>query len=154
MVDQTPQKWAESFATDLVLDGERVPFDRVVHRHRQAVAAQRAKGLTWKNLANLLKRAGATREDGKSYTSDHLRVAFGRTERNAPAHSNDQGAQPPAAQGSVGQRKASGIPLRQFGTAPSAPPRFQPHEPAGPADKDISDNELSLAMDRMNKLPR
>lgn len=145
MANQSPQKWAESFVADLVLDGERVPFDRVVKRHRQAVEEQRAKGLTWKNLANLLRRAGATRENGKAYSADHLRVAFGRTVGEAPSRLVNLG---------VDSDQTNSDTANSFPSSAKPPISHtsRPQVHSAQRSKDISDDELGLAMDRINKL--
>lgn len=141
MADQSPQKWAENFFADLVLDGERIPFDRVVELHRQAVSAQRAKGLTWKGLANLLRRAGATREDGKAYSADHLRVAFGRTEMVALPRPAGRPADPAPKYANVHTPDTATFAR----STNSSPPPIPSHPQVSEGSKDVSDDELSLA---------
>ena len=70
--------WAKMIERDLLEDGERVPFDRVLQRHLDATQTLRERGLTWSALARFLMKAGARRGDGQPYTADHLRVSFSR----------------------------------------------------------------------------
>jgi hypothetical protein len=67
--------WAQSFAADLTVLGERVPFERAMRPHVAMIDALLAQGLTWTSLARILFRAGATRGNGRAYSGDHLRVA-------------------------------------------------------------------------------
>lgn len=151
MADQSPQKWAETFAADLVLDGERVPFDRVVQRHHQALAAQRAKGLTWKGLANLLRHAGVNRENGKAYSADHLRVAFARIEGKSPREDVTRYVGPASTSSGRGRIPSADSPGLAPGARTATPP-IHPLPKATAGDKDVSDDELGLAIDRINRL--
>jgi hypothetical protein len=153
MTDQSPQKWAETFAADLVLDGERVPFDRIVQRHHQALVAQRARGLTWQGLANLLRRAGAVRENGKAYSADHLRVAFARIESGSPRQAITRSSDPVTRRSSRGRMPSAGWRDIAPAARASTPPNHSlPEASTRPGDKDVSDDELGLALDRINKL--
>ncbi|SDH11810.1 hypothetical protein [Pelagibacterium luteolum] len=159
MAEQSPQRWAETFASDLVLDGERIPFDRVVQRHYAALVHQRATGLTWKALANLLRRAGAVRESGKAYTGDHLRVAFGRidrAERNLTSKATGGYAKPTSPMRpteKVGRSEPlSSTSTRQKISGSTLPPSEKPLAVGG--EKDVSEAEIGLALDRITKLKR
>ena len=96
------KSWAEKFVAELTVEGERVPFERVLAHHLDAVAKLRAtSGLTWRSMASLLARAGARRADGEPISADQLRVGYARLARQvekaaqheAPAseHDNSQG---------------------------------------------------------------
>jgi hypothetical protein len=79
-----PKSWAENFAADLTVEGERVPFERVLAHHLDVVARLRAtSGLTWRSMASLLARAGARRADGGQISADQLRVSYARLMRQA-----------------------------------------------------------------------
>jgi hypothetical protein len=66
-----PKSWAETFAAQLKVDGERVPFERVLARHLDEISRMRStSGLTWRSLASLLIRAGARRADGSPISAD------------------------------------------------------------------------------------
>lgn len=74
--------WAEKFAAQLTVDGERVPFERVLAYQFDEVTKLRAtSGLTWRSMASLLARAGARRADGGLISADQLRVGYARLAR-------------------------------------------------------------------------
>lgn len=68
----------EELASDLQVAGERVPLDRVVKRHRQALASAREAELPWEALARLLAKTGARRSSGEPFSSHQLRASFAR----------------------------------------------------------------------------
>ena len=88
--------WAEKFVAELTVEGERVPFERVLAHHLDEIAKLRAtSGLTWRSLASLLARAGSRRAasllaragsrraDGGLISADQLRVGYARLTRQA-----------------------------------------------------------------------
>ena len=78
------KSWAEKFVAELTVEGERVPFERVLAHHLDEIAKLRAtSGLTWRSLASLLARAGARRADGGLISADQLRVGYARLTRQA-----------------------------------------------------------------------
>ena len=78
------KSWAEKFVDELTVEGERVPFERVLAHHLDEIAKLRAtSGLTWRSLASLLARAGARRADGGLISADQLRVGYARLTRQA-----------------------------------------------------------------------
>ena len=78
------KSWAEKFVAELTVEGERVPFERVLAHHLDEIAKLRAtSGLTWRSLASLLARAGARRADGGLISADQLRVGYARLARQA-----------------------------------------------------------------------
>jgi hypothetical protein len=89
------KSWAEKFVAELIVDGERVPFERVLAHNFDEVTKLRAtSGLTWRSMASLLARAGARRADGGLISADQLRVGYARLARRgekAPQHDNPQG---------------------------------------------------------------
>ncbi|MEH2473758.1 hypothetical protein V1281_005056 [Nitrobacteraceae bacterium AZCC 2161] len=89
------KSWAEKFVAELTVDGERVPFERVLAHHLDEVTKLRAtSGLTWRSMASLLARAGARRADGGPISADQLRVGYARLARRgekASEHGNPQG---------------------------------------------------------------
>src|SRR5665213_3555244 len=79
-----PKSWAETFAAELSVGGERVPFERVLAHHLDAISKLRSvSGLTWRSLASFLVRAGACRADGSPISADQLRVGHARLVRQA-----------------------------------------------------------------------
>lgn len=154
MTQQTPNQWANSFFEDLILDGERVPLERVVRQHRNAIADFRSRGLTWRALANLLKSAGAVKEDGRPYSSDHLRVAFDRTSTTA-SHPRDAAPQGRPVQQRSRVKSAKRSRLASDADHQSGAPRI-PALPstaqASMTDKDVSIDELELVAARLNNL--
>lgn len=89
------KSWAEKFVAKLTVDGERVPFERVLALHLEEVTQLRAtSGLTWRSMASLLARAGVRRADGGLISADQLRVSYARLTRRgerALEHANPQG---------------------------------------------------------------
>ncbi|MGP9813346.1 hypothetical protein ACTZWT_17710 [Rhodopseudomonas sp. NSM] len=79
-----PKSWAENFVAQLTVDGERVPFERVLAYQFDEITKLRAtSGLTWRSMAALLVRAGARRADGGLISADQLRVGYARLARRA-----------------------------------------------------------------------
>lgn len=70
--------WAEKVAADLIVGGERVPFDRVLSAHMATVNELRGQGLTWRSITNFLTRAGVRRKDKTPISPDQLRADFSR----------------------------------------------------------------------------
>jgi hypothetical protein len=86
------KSWAERFAAQLTVDGERVPFERVLAYHLDEVTKLRAtSGLTWRSMASLLARAGARRADGGLISADQLRVGYARLARRGEKGSEPDG---------------------------------------------------------------
>lgn len=81
MTDEDIENWAQKFASDLTIAGERVPLDRVIATHLRSFEALRAKGMTWRAIANVLSRAGACRPDGSPISHDQLRADVARSRR-------------------------------------------------------------------------
>jgi len=82
-MEPDPKSWAEKFVAELTVEGERVPFERVLAHHLDVVAKLRAtSGLTWRSMASLLTRAGARRADGGPISADQLRVGYARLMRH------------------------------------------------------------------------
>jgi hypothetical protein len=82
-MEPDPKSWAEKFVAELTVEGERVPFERVLAHHLDEVAKLRAtSGLTWRSMASLLARAGARRADGGPISADQLRVGYARLTRH------------------------------------------------------------------------
>jgi hypothetical protein len=154
-----PKSWAETFAAELNVDGERVPFDRVLARHLDEISKMRSmSGLTWRSLTSLLTRAGARRADGGLISADQLRVGHARLVRHAakapdelPAKGSPRIARvkpgpKPAAEFPVSPRPLAAVPLASDGGSPEARPALIDRE-------DVSDDEIALALSRLNKLP-
>jgi hypothetical protein len=81
-MDDEFKSWVDRFAAQLTVDGERVPFERVLAYHFDEITKLRAtSGLTWRSMASLLARAGARRADGGLISADQLRVGYARLAR-------------------------------------------------------------------------
>ena len=88
------KSWAEKFVAELTVEGERVPFERVLAHHLDEVAKLRAtSGLTWRSMAALLARAGARRADGGPISADQLRVGYARLMRQGEKASRQDNPQ-------------------------------------------------------------
>uniref|UniRef100_Q07SE5 Uncharacterized protein n=1 Tax=Rhodopseudomonas palustris (strain BisA53) TaxID=316055 RepID=Q07SE5_RHOP5 len=100
-MDEDFKSWVERFAAQLTVDGERVPFERVLAYHFDEITKLRAtSGLTWRSMASLLARAGARRADGGLISADQLRVGYARLARRGEKATEQ--SQPPAAESSGG----------------------------------------------------
>jgi hypothetical protein len=100
-MDEDFKSWVERFAAQLTVDGERVPFERVLAYHFDEITKLRAtSGLTWRSMASLLARAGARRADGGLISADQLRVGYARLARRGEKAT--ERSQPPAAESSGG----------------------------------------------------
>ena len=83
MGTDNPTTWAATVASDLLVGGEHVPFERVLSRHLEALTKLRvSSGLTWPGIANILVRAGARRSDGTLITADQIRVGYARLSKS------------------------------------------------------------------------
>ncbi|ABD86690.1 hypothetical protein RPC_1126 [Rhodopseudomonas palustris BisB18] len=86
MMSTDLKSWAEKFAAELTVDGERVPFERVLAHHLDEITKLRATSrLTWRSMASLLARAGARRGDGGPISADQLRAGYARLARREEA---------------------------------------------------------------------
>lgn len=149
MTRDNPAGWAHRMATDLIVGGHRIPFDRVLARHLDELLALRAAGLTWLSLAHCLAAAGVRRPDGRSYSPDHLRVALTRLQRRATRASPTRAV---AATRIADEPKPSRPHSRPEAkplvpAPPSAALSSQSQDPA--VNKDISPAELAAAQARL-----
>jgi hypothetical protein len=153
-----PTKWAATIAEELIVGGERVPFERVLARHIATLKTLRQKtGLTWSGIAALLVRAGARRSDGKLISADQIRVGFARISRmadSAPAPISATHTAPklvprqkPVASTNSRPRTARSDQIIASDTAAS---KTQPKEVT--SKEDLSTDELTAALARLNKL--
>lgn len=155
-----PKSWAEAFVAELSVGGERVPFERVLARHLEAVTQLRGtSGLTWRSLASLLARAGARRADGGLISADQLRVGYARLTQQAA-----KVAQPPRVGRQPQSHDVRVIPLLPEARverdssepAPALNPtkRDTPAQIRKPTDNDeVSDDDIAVALSRLTKLP-
>ena len=151
----TPKSWAETFAADLMVDGEHIPLERVIARHLEALKELRQVGMTWSGIARRLVRAGARRADGKLISAAQIRVSYARLTQPR--------SEPPRA--AKRQRTVPEIEAPPLIAPPSdepstlaATPRAQLSPPVDHADisggetKDLSNSELQSALLRLDKL--
>lgn len=138
MVPNDPIKWAAIIADELIVGGQRVPFERVLARHITSLKNLRlTTGLTWNGIAALLIRAGARRSDGKLISADQIRVAYARLSRTKEGRSRPSEAPQSRPQPVIHQK-----PVRT-----PAPPSI----PETEAKEDISADELTAALARLTK---
>jgi len=145
----TPQQWTAALRDDLTVDGENVPFERALKRHLDGLVALRARGLTWPSLANMLRKNGVTRQDGRFYSADHLRVAYDRLVRNSDNASHGKSL----SRGLAPQSKASAKQHRIVGSKQVATPSGATVGNSRPPqdDKDVSSDELARIAARLDK---
>lgn len=157
-----PKSWAEAFVAELTIAGERVPFERVLARHLDTITMLRtASSLTWRSLASLLARAGGRRADGGLISADQLRVGHARLVRQATRRAADSAQGDRRLRPSVDRPVARATPIAIV-ERPS--PHMQaadnalPARVAGPPMQtsptdDVSDDDITIALSRLNKLP-
>jgi hypothetical protein len=158
-----PTRWAATIASELIVGGQHVPFERVLARHITDLKNIRLQtGLTWNGIAALLVRAGARRPDGKLISGDQIRVGYARMSRandNAPQLGE---ASRPAPRLVPHQKPARGLAsasLRSKArvmsdqivtTNKTATPRPRPKETT--SKEDLSPAELTAALTRLTKI--
>jgi hypothetical protein len=155
------KSWAEGFAAELIVDGEHIPFERVLARHLDTITTLRkTAGHTWPGIASLLVRAGARRSDGGLISSDQIRVSYSRLVRQPRAVNQRRQASPEVVkrpgQSSAGEKST----LRSVG--PSAHIPLAASKPTGStsiqptfntnSDEDISSDDIQSALERLGKL--
>jgi len=162
-----PKSWAEIFAAELVVDGERIPFERVLARHLDAVTKLRkASGHTWPSIASMLVRAGVRRSDGGLISADQIRVAYARllhqktltkqilepepevrtdTTSRKSARTSAPGGGPPAS--TRPRNRPAIVPAR----VPDASHTFPSSIPDALSDEDVSNDEINSALERLSK---
>jgi hypothetical protein len=153
-----PTKWAATIAEELIVGGERVPFERVLARHIETLKILRLKtGLTWNGIAALLVRAGARRSDGKLISADQIRVGFARISRvadgaPAPISATHMAPKLVPRQKPVASTNSRPTAARsdQIILSDTAASRNQPREVT--SKEDLSTDELTAALARLNKL--
>lgn len=156
-----PRRWAQQFHDDLTVEGEGVPFERVLRSHRDSVQALRNKGLTWASIARLLARVGVRRRDGGLFSADHVRVCFGRISKNDARpleRTNAAGGPQTAAPDAAEWPSSRGTLRHDFG------PLAQQNEIIGDDQssragslstgeaEDVTDNEIDIVLGRLNHL--
>lgn len=157
-----PKSWAETFAAELTVAGERVPFDRVLARHLDTVTTLRTEsGLTWRSLSSLLSRAGVRRADGRLISLDQIRVSYARLTRVASAKDARAVASSSEQPGrSIPQEK----PSEPLAKARTPRLRLRPDNTVRSAavttrllsnidDDEVSSDDIAVALARLNKLP-
>jgi hypothetical protein len=147
MDDAEIPAWARTFAAELKVAGEPGFLDRVIGKHLATLNALK-QSVGWGGVANILKRAGARREDGISPLSeDQLRTSYRRMRlRSEPAlhkapktRETSSRAQPRAA-------RARSKPLTS-----RVLPQAQAQIRTDHLSKDVSDSEVASALSRITK---
>lgn len=136
----------EELASDLQVAGERVPLDRVVKRHRQALASAREAGLPWEALARLLAKTGARRSSGEPFSSHQLRASFARATKNTDKLETRRDMQPVTHNVGVARRTPNDL-------APARPVQHHRKQsiqhPPTSAEMDLSDTDIETARKRL-----
>jgi hypothetical protein len=133
-----PTKWAATIAEELIVGGERVPFERVLARHIVTIQDLRQKtGLTWNGIAALLVRAGARRSDGKLISADQIRVGYARLTRPKDGLNEASEAPKPAPKLVPQQKPAQAL--------------TRTNSPETNSKEDVSAAELTAALARLTK---
>jgi len=157
-----PKSWAEAFVAELTVAGERVPFERVLSRHLDAITRLRAtSNLTWRSLASLLTRAGGRRADGGLISADQLRVGHARLLRHAATKAAG-GVEVNRVSRQLRDRPA--MRTDSAAVAEPASPRavaatgLAANVPALPVGQtalidDVTDTDIATALSRLTKLP-
>lgn len=161
MAPSDTKSWAEAFAAELVVDGEHIPFERVLARHLDAITKLRqSAGHTWPGIASILVRGGARRPDGGLVSADQIRVGYSRLVRHALLESQHHKLDRSPAETSVRRSprlkrtpRSTQPPKHRILTEPT-PTRSSPIQPtfSTSPDEDISDDDVQLALERLNKL--
>lgn len=160
MAPSDTKSWAEGFAAELVVDGEHIPFERVLARHLDAVTKLRqAAGHTWPGIASMLVRGGARRPDGGLISADQIRVGYSRLVRHALLESQQRELDRGTAERSVNRSphrkpppRSSQPPGHRLLTV-SEPSRSSTIQPTfSSSDEDISGDDIQLALERLAKL--
>jgi hypothetical protein len=161
MAPSDTKSWAEGFAAELAVDGEHVPFERVLARHLDAITKLRQiAGHTWPGIASMLVRGGARRPDGGLISADQIRVGYSRLVRHVELESQRRDLDRGTAENTV-HRSPRRKP--QPRSAPAAGHRFlTPSQPTQSStiqptlhtsfDEDISGDDIQSALERLSKL--
>jgi hypothetical protein len=151
-----PVKWAASFALELMVGGQRVPFERVLARHCANLATLRQTGLTWSGIAALLADAGARRFDGRQISADQVRVGYARLAKDEPSAPVDHQKKSPRHVRKKPMRSASlaqsSLPVASVPLSECAEATSQPPSNSATGQDDLSADDLSAALDRLNKI--
>lgn len=161
MAPSDTKSWAEGFAAELVVDGQHIPFERVLARHLDAVTKlRRAAGHTWPGIASMLVRGGARRPDGGLISADQIRVGYSRLVRHALLESQQRELDRGTTENSV-HRSPHRKPAPRSAQPPghrvptgSKPTRSSTVQPAfnTSSDEDISGDDIQSALERLSKL--
>lgn len=72
---------AAAFAQTLMGPAGRISFDTTVGQHLDWFSTALARGLSWHQIIELLRRAGVTRDDGRPLARGHLSAVYSRQRR-------------------------------------------------------------------------
>lgn len=148
MDDAEIAAWARTFAAELRVAGEPGFIDRVIGKHLETLKPLK-ESVGWRGIANILKRAGARREDGISPLSeDQLRTSYRRMrlrsdaspriasktrDASSRAQSRTTGTRPEPVTRRISPRKT----------------RVQRQTRADHVSKDVSESEVASALSRI-----
>ncbi|WP_419829834.1 hypothetical protein [Methylobacterium sp.] len=166
MMQTDLDEWAKEFASDLGSDNARVPFDRVISRHRLRLDGFIAHGLTYATLAKAITRAGGRRPDGTPYSDKQFNSALRRAQRSA--RDADAPSPPPPSPASKPtprhppnnalRRRMDRAPQKPV-VPPATPPATALHPPPSNSafirptdqDRDLSDEDIRAALLRIRR---
>ncbi|MDP2782133.1 hypothetical protein [Devosia sp.] len=107
---------AAAFARTLVGPAGRISFDIAVGQHLGWFSTALARGLSWHQIIELLRRASVTRDDGRPLARGHLSAVYSRQRRKVHQQPPGNAVEPPPA----------------IGARPPKPPWQPPSSPARP----------------------
>lgn len=90
---------AAAFARTLVGPAGRISFDITVGQHLDWFSTALARGLSWHQIIELLRRAGVTRDDGRPLARGHLSAVYSRQRRKVHQHPSGKAVERPPAIG-------------------------------------------------------
>lgn len=90
---------AEAFARTLAGPAGRISFDITVGQHLDWFSTALARGLSWHQIIELLRRAGVTRDDGRPLARGHLSAVYSRQRRKIHRHLRGKPVEGPPAIG-------------------------------------------------------
>jgi hypothetical protein len=140
-------EWAKSFVADLEVEGERIPFERVVAAHLPTLEELHKEILlTWVSVAAILRRAGALREDGQAYNSDQLRATIARVKQTP----KEETSRSPVVQSKIAEAPPSRV---RRSRPPPVERAFQKRsQPRSSVDgKAVSEDEMAKALGLINR---
>jgi hypothetical protein len=148
MDDDDIAAWARIIAAELRVAGEPGFIDRVIGRHLETLKLLK-ESVGWKGVANILKRAGARREDGISPLSeDQLRTSY----RRMRLRSEEVVHKAPKTREASSRAQPRAARARSKSASGRVSPQAQTQIRTDHLSKDVSDSEVASALSRITKI--